>query len=173
MYVARAMQWVALGGAMGSNLAASARAILSKRKMGMDMGKNVTPANMYGVLTIMASMMLLPLSALIEGPKIQGLWESTVEDDEMGWVCFFFRKFLDLSFIFYFAWFEFVFSIIINLFGCFLFQHLFVFLPLIVCLVLWFFVFLYIFCLIEGGSYFFFFPGISFPYLSIFADEYM
>lgn len=69
---------------MGSNLAASSRAILSKRKMGMDMGKNMTPANMYGVLTIMASTMLLPLATLIEGPKIQRVWESAVTDEEMG-----------------------------------------------------------------------------------------
>ena len=69
------LQWAALLGAMGSNLAASSRAILSKRSMGMDMGKNMTPANLYAVLTIMASAMLLPLSAVIEGPKIGDLWD--------------------------------------------------------------------------------------------------
>eukprot|EP00752_Nemacystus_decipiens_P001588 g1549.t1 len=77
-------KWAALGGAMGSNLAASTRAILSKRSMGMDMGKNMSPANLYAVLTIMASAMLLPLSAIVEGPKIQSLWESTVTSAEKG-----------------------------------------------------------------------------------------
>ncbi|CAM9965560.1 unnamed protein product [Ectocarpus sp. 6 AP-2014] len=77
-------KWAALGGAMGSNLAASTRAILSKRSMGMDMGKNMSPANLYAVLTIMASAMLLPLSAMVEGPKIKELWESTVTTPEKG-----------------------------------------------------------------------------------------
>lgn len=63
---------------MGSNLAASTRAILSKRSMGMDMGSNMSPANLYAVLTIMASAMLLPLSAVVEGPKIKDLWDVTV-----------------------------------------------------------------------------------------------
>ena len=71
---------------MGSNLAASTRAILSKRSMGMDMGKNMSPANLYAVLTIMASAMLLPLSAIVEGPKIQSLWASTVDSAEKRWV---------------------------------------------------------------------------------------
>eukprot|EP00903_Cladosiphon_okamuranus_P013807 g12850.t1 len=77
-------KWAALGGAMGSNLAASTRAILSKRSMGMDMGKNMTPENLYAVLTIMSSAMLLPLSAVVEGPKIQELWASTVTTKEKG-----------------------------------------------------------------------------------------
>lgn len=65
---------------MGSNLAASTRAILSKRRMGLGMGKNMGPANMYAVLTIMATVMLLPLSAIMEGPLIRSLWKSTVTD---------------------------------------------------------------------------------------------
>lgn len=78
------LQWAALLGAMGSNLAASTRAILSKRSMGMDMGKNMNPANLYAVLTIMASAMLLPLSAMVEGPKIKDLWAATVDTTEKG-----------------------------------------------------------------------------------------
>lgn len=65
---------------MGSNLAASSRAILSKRRMGMDMGRNMTPANLYAVLTLMATLMLLPLSALVEGPRLKSLWNATVEN---------------------------------------------------------------------------------------------
>lgn len=74
---------------MGSNLAASSRAILSKRSMGMDMGENMNPANLYAVLTIMAAAMLLPLSAMVEGPSIKGLWDATVNTSAEGWVsCF-------------------------------------------------------------------------------------
>lgn len=69
---------------MGSNLAASTRAILSKRSMGMDMGRNMSPANLYAVLTIMAAGMLLPLSAVVEGPKLQTLWDATVDTSEKG-----------------------------------------------------------------------------------------
>ena len=69
---------------MGSNLAASSRAILSKRKMGMFMGKNMNPANLYAVLTIMAATMLLPLSAIVEGPRIQNLWKTSVDTNEKG-----------------------------------------------------------------------------------------
>lgn len=81
---------------MGSNLAASTRAILSKRSMGMDMGKNMSPANLYAVLTIMASAMLLPLSAIVEGPKAQDLWKTTVTSPEKGYVYFPFRFVFDL-----------------------------------------------------------------------------
>ncbi len=75
---------------MGSNLAASTRAILSKRSMGMDMGGNMNPANLYAVLTIMSSVMLLPLSAMVEGPKMQDLWAETVTTPEKGYVFFVF-----------------------------------------------------------------------------------
>ncbi|CAM9522891.1 unnamed protein product, partial [Discosporangium mesarthrocarpum] len=71
-------KWLALGGAMGSNVAASSRAILAKRSMGMDKGKNMDAANLYAVLTIMASLMLLPLSAVIEAPQVKSLWDAAI-----------------------------------------------------------------------------------------------
>ncbi|CAM9382710.1 unnamed protein product [Choristocarpus tenellus] len=71
-------KWLALGGAMGSNIAASSRAILAKRSMGMDKGKNMDAANLYAVLTILASLMLLPLSAAVEGPRVKELWDAAI-----------------------------------------------------------------------------------------------
>lgn len=73
-------------GAVGYTLATSTRAILAKRSMGMDVGKNMSPANLYAVLTIMASVMLLPLAAILEGPRIKGVWAATVEYPEDGYV---------------------------------------------------------------------------------------
>ena len=68
--------------AVGSNAAASACAILSKRSMNMGVGQNMSPANLYAVLNMMASAMLLPLVAVVEGPRIQVLWILTVDCPE-------------------------------------------------------------------------------------------
>lgn len=66
---------------MGHTLAISTRAILSKRVMGTDMSKNISPANMYAVENIMALAMFLPVSATVEGPRIKDVWAAAVESD--------------------------------------------------------------------------------------------
>eukprot|EP00752_Nemacystus_decipiens_P001595 g1555.t1 len=76
--------WLAFGGAVGSTLAASGRAILSKRLMGMDMGQNMSPANLYAVVHIMTAAMLLPLAFAVESPRIEVLWYATVTSQERG-----------------------------------------------------------------------------------------
>lgn len=49
-------QWIAFFGALGSMLGSSLRAIYSKKVMnGEPVGENLTPANMYGVLTLMST----------------------------------------------------------------------------------------------------------------------
>eukprot|EP00903_Cladosiphon_okamuranus_P018592 g17114.t1 len=65
--------WPVFIAAVGYNLASSTRAILSKRAMGKDMGEKMTPGNLHAALNTMATAMLLPLSAVEEGPKIQDL----------------------------------------------------------------------------------------------------
>jgi solute carrier family 35 protein E1 len=70
--------WTAFGGAMGSNLAASTRGILAKKSMGKPQGKNMTPANLYAVLTMLATVMLLPLAAIFEGRNVAALWETAI-----------------------------------------------------------------------------------------------
>lgn len=50
--------------------------------MGTDMGKNVSPANLYAVVNMLALVMLLPLSAILEGPRIEALWDATVDSPE-------------------------------------------------------------------------------------------
>lgn len=61
------MKWFAIIGSAGYSLAAAARTILFKRSMGMDLGDNMSPANLYAVVTIMTSAMFLPLAIAMEG----------------------------------------------------------------------------------------------------------
>jgi len=62
--------WVCFGAAMGSNLGSASRAVYSKKVMsGGNIGKNMDSANVYAVLTIMATFMLIPISLAIEGPS--------------------------------------------------------------------------------------------------------
>jgi len=62
--------WVCFGAAMGSNLGSAARAVYSKKVMGSgSIGKNMDSANVYAVLTIMATFLLIPIALAIEGPS--------------------------------------------------------------------------------------------------------
>jgi len=62
--------WLCFGAAMGSNLGSAARAVYSKKVMGGgNIGKNMDSANVYAVLTIMATLLLIPISFAIEGPS--------------------------------------------------------------------------------------------------------
>merc|ERR1712048_1085257 len=61
--------WLCFGAAMGSNIGSAARGVYSKKVMGTgEIGENMTPSNIYAVLTIMATLFLIPLSFAIEGP---------------------------------------------------------------------------------------------------------
>lgn len=62
--------WLCFGAAMGSNLGSASRAVYSKKVMGGGkIGKNMDSANIYAVLTIMATFMLIPIAFAIEGPS--------------------------------------------------------------------------------------------------------
>lgn len=61
--------WLAFGAAMGSNLGSAGRAVVSKKIMGQKIGENMTSSNFYAILTIMATIMLIPISFAIEGPS--------------------------------------------------------------------------------------------------------
>ena len=62
------MQLLGWAVAMGIHFAASMRAVLSKRAMGMSIGENMGPGNLHAVVAIMTSVMFLPLSIAAEGP---------------------------------------------------------------------------------------------------------
>merc|ERR1719198_2001701 len=54
---------------MASNHASAIRAILAKKTMdGKDIGKNMGPANLFSVLTILAFVACLPISLAVESP---------------------------------------------------------------------------------------------------------
>merc|ERR1712087_488351 len=60
--------WLGFIAAMGSNLSSALRGILAKKTMGGGVGENMTEANLYGVLTILAFLFILPISLAIEPP---------------------------------------------------------------------------------------------------------
>merc|ERR1719424_932314 len=64
--------WLGFGAAMLSNVSSALRGILAKKTMGAGVGENMDEANLYGVLTIMAFAVLLPISLMVETPKAVG-----------------------------------------------------------------------------------------------------
>jgi len=69
--------WLAFGGAMLSNLAFAIRNILSRASMDKPKGENMTPENLFGVLTVMSFMFALPLALVIEGPKALAVYSAS------------------------------------------------------------------------------------------------
>eukprot|EP00301_Raphidiophrys_heterophryoidea_P011442 c17553_g1_i1.p1 GENE.c17553_g1_i1~~c17553_g1_i1.p1 ORF type:complete len:400 (+),score=105.57 c17553_g1_i1:86-1201(+) len=67
--------WLSFAGAMISNLAAALRAILSKATMQKPVGKNMTPANLFGVLTVLACLMGVPIALAVEFYKVPSTYE--------------------------------------------------------------------------------------------------
>jgi len=69
--------WKALYGALASNVAFASRAVLSKATMDKPAGENMNPANLYGVLTIMAFIYSLPFALYYEGPQFMAAWKAS------------------------------------------------------------------------------------------------
>lgn len=70
--------WMAFGNAMGSNTASSLRGIMGKKQMGKPVGENMTPANLYAVLTVLAFAFLSPVALLVEGKKLKPAWDAAL-----------------------------------------------------------------------------------------------
>ena len=69
--------WAALLGAVASDLALALRNVLSKQSMSRpesERGENMTPANMFGVLTIVSAFVSIPMALLVEGPRFPAAW---------------------------------------------------------------------------------------------------
>jgi len=61
--------WLGFGAAMLSNLGSAGRAVYSKKVMGTkSIGNNMDAANTFSVMTIMGSLLLLPICLLMEPP---------------------------------------------------------------------------------------------------------
>jgi len=69
--------WLSFWGAMLSNLAFAARNIFSRVSMDKPKGENMTPENLFGVLTIMSFLWALPFALIIEGPKAAAVFAAS------------------------------------------------------------------------------------------------
>merc|ERR1719387_1436867 len=65
----------ALYGALASNVAFASRAVLSKKTMQKPVGENMGPANLYGMLTIIATILTFPFAMYFEGPTFLAAWK--------------------------------------------------------------------------------------------------
>jgi len=71
--------WVGFIAAMGSNLSSALRGILAKKTMGGGVGENMTEANLYAVLTILAFIAMVPISLALEAPAaVMACWNSAL-----------------------------------------------------------------------------------------------
>jgi len=94
--------WVAFGTAMLSNVASASRAILSKGLLTKPIGENLNAPNLYAVLTIIAFVMLAPVSLALETPAaIMASWDAAIA---AGTSAFELGKMIGLSGIFYYLY---------------------------------------------------------------------
>jgi len=70
--------WASFAAAMGSNAAFACRANFSKHLMGADLGKNMSAANLYAVVTLGAFLLLAPLALAAEGAALPREWARAV-----------------------------------------------------------------------------------------------
>ena len=77
----RAFSWLAFWTAMLSNLAFALRAVLSKTAMSdpIQIGTNLTPANVFGLVTLSSFVVSIPMALIGEGRNLGSIWEKTVE----------------------------------------------------------------------------------------------
>jgi solute carrier family 35 protein E1 len=83
----RSFSWLAFSAAMASNLAFALRAVLSKVALqsGADAGSNLTPPNMFGLVTIAAFLMSIPLALVVEGMGFRELLNTALDSVENKW----------------------------------------------------------------------------------------
>ncbi|KAL7563306.1 hypothetical protein ACA910_016666 [Epithemia clementina (nom. ined.)] len=84
----RSFSWLAFGMAMGSNLAFALRAVLSKVAMTTPegqppIGTNLTPPNVFALVTISSFMISIPLAILGEGSTMASKWSEALQKQEL------------------------------------------------------------------------------------------
>jgi solute carrier family 35 protein E1 len=80
----RSFSWLAFGMAMVSNLAFALRAVLSKVAMSSktaNLGTNLTSPNVFGLVTIAAFFLSIPMALVGEGRSIQATWSRAMEEN--------------------------------------------------------------------------------------------
>ena len=73
--------WLAFWSAMGSNLAFALRAVVSKSAMTPSTGENITSTNLFGVVTIAAFLVSIPIFIIGEGKSFLDLWAAAVGEE--------------------------------------------------------------------------------------------
>ncbi|KAL3924125.1 MAG: hypothetical protein SGARI_006092 [Bacillariaceae sp.] len=76
--------WLAFGAAMASNLLFALRAVMSKLALqsGKKAGTNLTPPNMFGLVTWAAFIISIPIALLGEGQGFSALWSAALDKVE-------------------------------------------------------------------------------------------
>jgi solute carrier family 35 protein E1 len=79
----RSFSWLAFVMAMMSNVAFALRAVLSKVAMSnVNLGRNLSSANMFGVVTAMAFVFSIPIAIAGEGEQFLKLWYKALETQD-------------------------------------------------------------------------------------------
>lgn len=68
--------WLSFTAAMISNVASAMRGIVGKKTMTKPVGKNMDAANVYGVMTILSTLMVLPVALWLEGSQLLPTWKA-------------------------------------------------------------------------------------------------
>ena len=76
--------WKAFNYAMMSNVASASRGIVSKKTMSNRVGKNLTAMNLYAILTIMSTIILLPIAAMMEGSVWKASFTRLYHNQQLG-----------------------------------------------------------------------------------------
>lgn len=76
--------WLSFGAAMVSNVASAARGIFGKETMTSPPGKNMDPANLYAVMTVLATLMLAPISFGVEYKSIVPVLTKIASQGQLG-----------------------------------------------------------------------------------------
>ena len=74
----RKFSWLAFNSAMLANTASAGRGIFAKKTMKEPQGQNMDAANLYAVLTILATLIMAPVTVLVEGSKVRGAWQAAL-----------------------------------------------------------------------------------------------
>lgn len=74
--------WLQFNTAMGSNVAFALRAVMSKMAMTTNVGQNVGPATLFGIVTIYAFLYSVPAAMIIEGTSIIDLWNNAISSGD-------------------------------------------------------------------------------------------
>lgn len=68
--------WLAFGAAMVSNVASASRGIVGKKSMGKPIGQNMDAVNLYAVMTLLSTALMVPVFLAIEGTQIAPVLKS-------------------------------------------------------------------------------------------------